>query len=191
MKKPLIIISWCSWVGKNAVWKYIKSVSEINLGKVTTTTSRPIRQGETHWKEYFFVTKEEFENLIETNKLIEYTTTHTNYYWSTFEALENVVKNSIVPVYEIDTKWLDYFMESLKDDYDITSIFILPPSFEDLERRLLSRWSETPETIKIRIDTARREYESVNNYEYKVINDDIERAWNEILEIIKRRIQYV
>lgn len=189
MKKTLIILSGCSWVWKNAVWKYIKENSKLNLEKVTTTTSRPIRKWETHWKEYYFISKEEFETLISNNQLIEFATIHTNYYWSTLKSLENASKKDIIPVYEVDFRWLKFFQETLKDNYEIISIFILPPSFEDLEKRLLTRWTETSEVIKIRIETAKKELEEVDIYDHRVINDNIERVWEEILDIIHSKIK--
>ncbi|MDD2565550.1 MAG: guanylate kinase [Candidatus Gracilibacteria bacterium] len=189
MKKTLIILSGCSGVGKNAVWKYIKENSKLNLEKVTTTTSRPIRKGETHGKEYYFISKEEFETLISNNQLIEFATIHTNYYGSTLKSLENASKKDIIPVYEVDFRGLKFFQETLKDNYEIISIFILPPSFEDLEKRLLTRGTETSEVIKIRIETAKKELEEVDIYDHRVINDNIERVGEEILDIIHSKIK--
>jgi guanylate kinase len=191
MKKPLIfIISWCSWVWKNTVWEHVEKNSWIGVKRVVTTTSREKRPHENHWDEYYFITKEEFEKKIDSWEMFEWTLTHNILYWSTKDELYKILADGLIPVYIIDVKWHSSMKEKLKDSFDINSIFILPPSFEALEERLASRWTESEERIQTRLQTAKEELEHMTEYDYLVINNKIDECSAEIRWIIDSVIRH-
>ncbi len=179
-KGLLIVYAGGSGVGKGTIMKeLLKSDSNFRLS-VSATTRLP-RPGETDGVEYHFVTKADFEELIANDGLLEYASYCDNYYGTPKKAVFDMLESGIDVFLEIEIKG---FLQ-IKEKYpDCVTIFLLPPSMEELEKRLTGRGTEAPEVIRKRLDTAKKELTYAEQFDYTVINDDVERAKNEILTII-------
>ncbi|MBQ7134260.1 MAG: guanylate kinase [Ruminococcus sp.] len=179
-KGLLIVYAGASGVGKGTIMKeLLKSDSNFRLS-VSATTRLP-RPGETDGVEYHFVTKADFEELIANDGLLEYASYCDNYYGTPKKAVFDMLESGIDVFLEIEIKG---FLQ-IKEKYpDCVTIFLLPPSMEELEKRLTGRGTEAHEVIRKRLDTAQKELTYAEQFDYIVINDDVERAKNEILTII-------
>lgn len=186
MKKGLLIIfAGPSGVGKGTILKELLKDKSLNLAYSISMTTRAPRPGEVDGESYFFVSKESFENAIENDELLEYARYVDNYYGtpkSYVESKRNEGKNVIL---EIETVGAEKVMEKCND---VTSIYLVPPSMEELEHRLRCRGTESEEKIVKRIETARNELLKLDKFQYVVTNDDLNMATEEIKEIILKEI---
>lgn len=179
-KGLVLIISGPSGVGKGTVVKELLKNDDYALS-VSATTREP-REGETHGKEYFFLKKDEFEALIQEEKVLEYAQYCNNYYGTPKEYVEKTVSDGKNIILEIEVQGALQVMEKLKD---AVSIFIMPKSMEVLKKRLTGRGTETAEVIEKRMNTAIKEMQEAKNYDYVVINDDLNDCVNDIKQIIR------
>ena len=153
---------------------------------ISATTRKP-RVGEVDGGHYFFKTKEEFEELIRNNGLIEYNEVHGNYYGTPKFFVEDMLKQGKRVLFDLDVFGKVNFDKVYPD---AVGILILPPSAEELERRLRGRGTDTEEVIQLRLANAKKEIEfakTKGKYEYTIVNDDLEKAANELREILKLR----
>lgn len=187
----LIVISGPSGSGKGTIIKEILNKNK-NLVYSVSYTTRPKRKGEIDGKDYFFINKEEFEKLIEKGFFIEWAKVYNFFYGTSKDfVIENLKKGKDI-ILEIEIQGARKIRE-IFDKKDTIFIFIAPPNFEELKRRILERKrGESKEEIEKRLNFAIEELEESKNYDYVVINDSIDRAVNEILDIIEkeRRIRY-
>ncbi len=185
-KNTVFILSGPAWAGKTTLWHAIENEAS-HIEKVVTTTSRPIRESEIEGVHYHFLTKPEFEVQIHTGNLIEYAIVHTNYYGSTYTELERITENNKSPIYIIEPQGMVHLKPLLEDRwYHVVTIFLLPPSLDELKKRLHGRWTETPEQFEIRLATALTELEQQDFYDIKIINNTLEVASTEFLEILNK-----
>lgn len=185
-KNTVFILSGPAWAGKTTIWHAIENEAT-HVEKVITTTSRPIREWEVEWSHYHFLSKGEFEAKIHTGDLIEYAIVHTNYYGSTYSELERIIQNNKSPIYIIEPQGMVHLKPLLEDQwYEVVTIFLLPPSLDELKKRLHGRWTETPEQYEIRLATAITELEQQDFYDIKIINDDLERAKQDLIHILSK-----
>ncbi len=179
-KGLLIVYAGASGVGKGTIMKKLLASDENFRLSVSATTRSP-RVGETNGVEYHFVSKEDFENMIANDGLFEYATYCDNYYGTPKKAVFDMLDAGIDVFLEIEIKG---FLQ-IKEKYpECVTIFLLPPSIEELEKRLVGRGTETRDVIDKRLSTAKEELTYADKFDYNVINDDVERAKNEILDII-------
>ena len=179
-KGLVLIVSGPSGVGKGTVVKELLKNNEYALS-VSATTREP-REGETHGKEYFFLKRDEFEALIEQDKVLEYAQYCNNYYGTPKEYVEKTISDGKNIILEIEVQGALQVMKKLSD---AVSIFIMPKSMEVLKKRLTGRGTETAEVIEKRMNTAIKEMQEVKNYDYVVINDDLNDCVNDIKQIIR------
>ncbi|MBQ1496419.1 MAG: guanylate kinase [Bacilli bacterium] len=186
MKKgKLIVVSGPSGVGKDTVVsKYLEKHKEDELS--ISMTSRAIRNNEVDGVNYYFKTKEEFEEAIDNNELLEYAMYNGNYYGTPRKEVEKRINNGINVILVIEVVGAMNVKNMMKDD--CTLIFILPPSMDELRERLINRGTDSMDSIDNRLDIARREIEVSEKYDFKIVNDDLDKAVNELENIIKNKI---
>ena len=179
-KGKLVVYTGFSGVGKGTVLKRIRELDDSVKLSVSCTTREP-REGETDGVEYFFVTKDEFRRLIDEDGFLEYATYCDNYYGTPRKAVEEMLEKGFNVFLEIEVQGGMQVMSKMPD---CVSIFVVPPSIEELERRLRGRGTEDEETILKRLAAVKTEQECILNYEHTVLNDDVDRAAKEIISII-------
>ena len=177
MEGLLVVISGPSGAGKDTVVKALPVEYALSIS-VTTRAPRP---GETHGKEYFFITKDEFEKLQEEDGLLEYTE-YVDYFYGTPRKYveEQIAKDKIV-ILVIDTVGALQIKEKLPE---AVLIFIVPPTFAELERRLTCRQTEDAAVIESRLRKAVEELGVVSTYDYLVVNDNVCDAAEKVKTII-------
>ncbi|MBQ8343218.1 MAG: guanylate kinase [Clostridia bacterium] len=179
MKNKLLVISGPSGVGKGTLVKAIKA-RRADVTESISCTTRPPREGETHGKEYFFLTKEEFLRRIAENDFLEYDEHFGNYYGTPKSFVLETLKTKSV-ILEIDVVGA---LNTKKAIPESVLIMIAPPSLAELKRRLVGRGTETDEDIENRLSRIEYELLQQDKYDHVVINDDLERAINEIEKIL-------
>ena len=182
MKKGLLIVfSGVSGVGKGTILAELMPMEDLNLAYSVSMTTRKPREGEVEGVNYFFVSKKRFVEAIKNDELLEHARFVGNDYGTPrlyVEQQRELGKNVIL---EIEINGAKQIMEKCPD---ALSIYIIPPSIEELERRLRERSSEDEETLMKRIAKAKRELEDIDFYEHVVCNDDLQVAIQEVREII-------
>lgn len=173
MKKGrIIIISGPSGVGKGTVLREVMR-RRPDLQFSVSATTRPIRPSEVDGVNYYFISKERFEEMIAADELIEYAQYAGNYYGTPIKPLIEATEKGISIILEIEVQGA---LKVIERRSDALSIFIAPPSFEELEKRLLGRGDTAPEIAAQRLQIARWECENANKYQYIIVNDTVERA---------------
>ena len=176
----LAVISGPSGVGKGTVIKRMFEMCPALCESVSCTT-RPPREGEQDGREYFFITHARFEEMIQRGELLEYSSHFGNYYGTPRAFVEQKLKTCDV-ILEID---VDGALQVKAAHPSAVLIMILPPSMEELERRLKLRGTESDEKIAQRLARAGYELSKKDKYDYCVVNDDVDRAAERILNIIR------
>lgn len=181
-KGLLIVISGPSGVGKGTVRKALFERPGHNLEYSVSMTTRAPRNGETEGKEYYFVTKEQFEEAIKEGNMLEYAKFVNNYYGTPKDKVIKQLNTGKEVVLEIEVQGALQVKAKMPG---AVFIFIAPPSWEALENRLTSRGTEPKEIIEERLLKARNELMVASSYDYIVINDEIENAVDKIIAIIR------
>ena len=187
MKKGLLIIlSGPSGVGKGTVRQELFKDESLNLAYSISMTTRSPRPGEKEGVDYFFVSTEKFKENIEQGELLEYAQFVGNYYGTPKSHVEQLLDEGKNVVLEIEVQGALQVME--KCPHALT-IFLVPPSFEELERRIRGRRTEDEDIVKERLDKARKEIATQDEYKYVVENDNVLLAKEKIAEIIKENLE--
>ena len=180
MKKGLfIVISGPSGVGKGTICRELLDKIDVNYS--VSMTTRSMREGEVDGVDYYFTTKDDFEKRINNNEFIEYAKYNDNYYGTLKSEVEDKLNNGKNIICEIEVQGA---MQIKKLFPDSVLICILPPSIEELENRLIKRNTNDKDDIKKRIEIAKKELEFADEYDFRVVNDDVDRAVDEIMEIL-------
>ena len=176
-----IIISAPSGTGKTTTCKRLKQRLP-NLKIATSHTTRKIRKGETQGVDYFFISKEEFESKKNNNDFLEWAKVHREYYGTSFEALDNHRQNGFDILLELDIQGVN----SLRNmDFEGIYIMILPPSIEEMTKRLKKRGTETEENIEVRLKTGKEEMKDYKKHDYVITNFEVEETVESILAIVR------
>ena len=178
----LFVYSGCSGVGKGTIMKEPLARNKKIKLSVSATTRDP-RPGETNGVEYFFVTHDEFNSMIEEDGFLEHEEFCGNYYGTPRKAVEEMLDNGYNVFLEIEVKG---GVSVINRHPECVSIFILPPTLEELEHRLRSRGTETEEDVTKRLQTAIDELKIAPFYKYQVVNADLESAIAEVLDIVSK-----
>lgn len=181
MKKGrIIIISGPSGVGKGTVLREVMK-ADPKLRFSVSATTRPIRPGEVDGVHYFFISKEQFETLIANNGLLEHAFYAENYYGTPVKPVDEALEQGCSVILEIEVQGA---LQVMQRRPDAISIFIAPPSFEELGRRLNGRGDTAPEIAARRLQIAVSECALAEKYQYIVINNTVAQAAEEIRSIL-------
>ena len=179
MKKgAILILSGPSGCGKSTLLKEVYKDIDDYYFSISTTTRAP-RVGETNGVDYFFVTKEEFEVDIENGDFLEYAKVHDNYYGTSLKPINSALNEGKLVIFDIDVQGHEIVRSKL--DSIVTSVFITTPSLKVLETRLNSRNTDSLDIIEKRIKNAKGEVEYFQNYDYLIINDELEVAAKQLV----------
>ena len=181
-KKGLIlVISAPSGAGKTTLCKRLLQASSSFISSVSFATRRP-RKNEIEGVDYYFVSQKEFRKMIEERRFVEWAEVHGYLYGTSAKLLDQAVKEEKDVLLEVDVKG----GAQIKKNYpQAVLIFLLPPSWQELTKRLANRRTEDEEKVAERIKRAKREIEYAPHYDYLIVNDDINRALEDLLAIIQ------
>ena len=177
----LFVFSGPSGVGKGTLKaKLFEEFADQIAYSVSATTREP-REGEEDGKDYFFISRQEFERRVKNNEFLEHAEFAGNCYGTPRAYVEKLLDSGMNVVLEIDVQGALQVMKSMPE---CVSVFILPPSFEELEHRLRGRGTETEEKVRERLETAKRELPYAPQYDYQIVNGgDIEAAYQSLREV--------
>ena len=177
----LAVVSGFSGAGKGTLMKALLEKYDNYALSISATTRKP-REGEVHGREYFFLSVEEFEELIEKDQLIEHARYVSNYYGTPRSYVEEKMAEGKDVILEIEIqgalKVKEKFPETLL-------IFVVPPSAQELKKRLIGRGTETMEVIEQRLKRATEEAEAMDSYDYILVNDDLNKAVADLHNLIQ------
>ena len=177
----LVVVSGFSGAGKGTLMKALLEKYDNYALSISATTRNP-REGEVHGREYFFLTTEEFEDLIEKDQLIEHARYVSNYYGTPRSYVEEKMAEGKDVILEIEIQGALKVKEKFPDTL---LVFVVPPSAEELKRRLVGRGTETMEVIEQRMKRAAEEAEEMEAYDYLLVNDDLDQAVEDLHNLIQ------
>ena len=181
-KGILVLFSGPSGVGKDTVLEIVLN-KDTSLQKSVSCTTRSIRENEIEGKDYYFISVPEFEKMIENQEVIEYTRYGENLYGTPKAPIDKWLSEGKIVILKIEVEGAG----NIKKLYpDSVGIFIMPPSMEVLEQRLRSRGTEDEDDIKRRLEIAQGEIGHSKVYDYLVVNDDLEKTSENVLDILHK-----
>ncbi len=176
-----IVLSAASGTGKTTLGqRLIKRFPEIKLS-ISYTTRAP-RGGEVNGVDYHFVSTKQFEEMVQANAFIEWAQVHGNMYGTAFSEVSRRLDAGDDVLLDIDVQGGKSIRDRMNDSL---LVFLLPPSMEELHRRLSSRGTESSEQVQLRLLNARREIEAASIYDYLIVNDDLGRASDALAEVLQ------
>ena len=183
-KGVLFVFSGPSGVGKGTLKAKLFEEFANQIAYSVSATTRGPREGEVDGKDYFFITRQEFERRVQNNEFLEHAEFAGNCYGTPREYVSKLLDSGMNVVLEIDVQGALQVMKSMPE---CVSVFILPPSFEELERRLRGRGTETEEKICQRLETAKRELPYASQYDYQIVNGgDIDAAYAQLRAVFMK-----
>ena len=185
-KGLLIILSGPSGVGKGTVRAKLFEDQTLNLAYSISMTTRSARPGEVDGRDYFFVDRDTFEKKVAEGGLLEHAEFVGNYYGTPKEHVEKLLNEGKNVLLEIEVQGALQVMAKVPD---ALTIFLVPPSMEELERRIRGRRTEAEDIVRQRLEKAEREIKTKDNYKHVVVNNTVDQAASEIAAIIHRAIK--
>ena len=177
----LFVISSPSGGGKTSlINKLFEDSRSANFEKSISDTSRQKRQGDLEGKDYYFLSEKDFKDKIKKEEYVEYATVFSNFYGTSKEEIKTKYNNSNL-ILELDWQGA-YAVKELFDDAML--IFLIPPSLEDLKQRLIKRNLDSSEAIEKRLSEAKKEISKSEMYDYLVLNDDFDKAFEDLSQIL-------
>ena len=183
----LIIFAAPSGAGKSSLIKKIIEISEEKLQLSISATTRLPRKGEVHGKDYFFISDNEFNELKEKDAFIECANVHGNQYGTLKSFVHEKLEEGISVILDIDVQGFAQIRETTEE---MISIFIIPPSLDELENRLTSRGLDTNDVIEKRLHNAVEELKHAESFDYIVLNDNFDNAIDQLSSIIFTNNKY-
>ncbi len=178
----MLVISSPSGAGKSTIARTLMDRDQqISLSVSVTTRQR--RQSEIEGVHYHFVSQREFERLRDSDSLLEWAQVHGNYYGTPREAVETAMGEGRDMLFDIDWQGAQQLQEKMSAD--VVSIFILPPTMAELQSRLHRRAEDTEEVIQTRLNNSRSEIKHWREYDYVIVNDDLNSAFDAVQSIVK------
>lgn len=182
MKPSILIIAAPSGAGKNSFVDRLMVDFPI-LFDTTTYTTRSMRAGESEGKPYHFVSQERFLQLIEEDYFVEWAVVHENYYGTPYHQLISAWQRGQVVVMDVDIQGARTFKEKYPDS---ASIFILPPSIQELERRIIKRDGKAPADLQLRLSNAEKELTYASEFDYQIVNDEFEPSYLKFKNLVAK-----
>lgn len=185
--KPLVlVVTGTSGAGKGTLEKLLlERMPEVELA--VSATTRDQRPGEQNGREYWFITPEKFESLVDEGEFLEYVDLPWGARSGTLRSeIDRIQANGKVPLLDLETDGALRVQEAIPGS---VTIFVDAPTFEELERRLRERATESSGEIQVRLDLARKQQTLKNRFDHVIVNDDVERAAQELTEIVRRELQ--
>lgn len=176
----LFVVSSPSGGGKGTLIQRVREVVD-NLSYSVSYTTRGPRPGEVNGREYFFVDRVTFDEMVAGGEFLEWACVHGNLYGTSRRQIDEQTAAGIDIILEVDVQGAASVRQLLMDS---VSVFILPPSFEVLRQRLCTRGTDTPEELEVRLRNAPEELKQYSLFDYVIINDEIERAVGQLASII-------
>jgi guanylate kinase len=180
MSGAILVLSGPSGAGKSTIIDSASSQIGDYYFSISTTT-RPPRDGEKHGVDYYFVSKDEFEEDIKAGGFLEYATVHGNYYGTSLKPVNRALDEGKLVIFDIDVQGHRLVRAKMGDL--VTSAFITPPSLKELERRLYARSTDRSEIISRRVENAKEEIKAIGEFDFVIINDIIKSASKEFATI--------
>ena len=178
----LLVLSGPSGAGKSSLINKVADAIGPYYFSISTTT-RPMRDGEEDGIHYHFVSKEEFKQDIEEELFLEYALVHGNYYGTSIKPVKQALKEGRLVIFDIDVQGHDAVQSRMGDI--TTSVFITTPSLKVLKDRLQNRATDEQDVIDNRLEMAKREVQRISEYDYLIINDDLDTAAEVLISIAK------
>lgn len=178
----ILVLSGPSGAGKSSLINKVFDEIGSSYFSISTTT-RPMREGEIDGVHYHFVTHEEFKREVDEEMFLEYALVHGNYYGTSLGPVKKALKEGKLVIFDIDVQGNDAVQNRLADI--TTSVFITTPTLGELKRRLDNRSTDTQEVIQKRIEMATREIQRITEYDFVIVNDDLEIAAQALITIAK------
>ena len=181
-KGAILLLSGPSGCGKSSLLKEVYKVIENYYFSISTTTRDP-RVGEQDGVDYFFVTKEDFEQDIKKGNFLEYAEVHGNYYGTSLKPIQKALSESKLVIFDIDVQGFEQVKANEQLNSVTTTLFITTPSLKVLEERLHGRGTDASDVIAKRISNAQKEIKYIDQYDYFLINDNFEKAAEQLISI--------
>ncbi|MBP3427773.1 MAG: guanylate kinase [Clostridia bacterium] len=179
-KGVLFVLSGPSGVGKGTLKNRLLAEFEGQVVDSISATTRGPREGEVHGREYFFISRQDFLERIANNDFLEHAEFSGNMYGTPKSYVLSVLEKGVNVITEIEVQGALQVFERMPD---CVSVFILPPSYEELESRLRGRATESEEKILARLETAKRELPIAEKYQHRIVNNDLDAAYEELRTI--------
>ncbi|WP_215742028.1 guanylate kinase [Mesomycoplasma hyorhinis] len=183
----LIVLIGPSGVGKGSIEEILFQNPNLKIKLSVSATTRDKRPNEVDGKNYYFISKEDFKNKIKNNEFLEWNKHFNNYYGTLKSEVDNIIKEGYSPILEIETVGALNIMkmyEQANKSNQLVTIFIAPPTFDDLKKRIISRKTDSHEQIQLRIDKSLEELSQQHKFQYIVVNKDLKVAAKEVEKII-------
>lgn len=177
----MLVLSSPSGAGKTTLSRRVLQ-SDPNFSMSVSATTRPKRPNEIEGKDYFFVTPEKFESMVKDEAFLEHATVFGNRYGTPRQRVEELLNQGRDVLFDIDWQGAQQLSQKAKDD--LVKVFILPPSRDELERRLSARAEDAPEVVARRMAAADGEISRWSEYDYVIINDDVQKAQAQLEAIV-------
>lgn len=182
MKTRLIVVAAPSGAGKSSFVERI-SREDTRLVDIATFTTRAMRNGEREGHPYHFIDKGEFERRITEGFFVEWAKVHTNFYGTSFHSIENAWSAGKCAIMDIDIQGVATFKAKFPD---AKTIFILPPSIDELRRRIAKRDGTMPADMEVRMANAEKEILEASKFDYQIVNDNFDQSYGEFKKIIEK-----
>ncbi|HEY8064035.1 MAG TPA: guanylate kinase [Methylosinus sp.] len=183
----VLILSSPSGAGKTTLTRMLLQNRELDLTLSISVTTRPRRSSEVDGIHYFFISKARFESMRDNGELLEWAEVHGNYYGTPRGPVDEILGEGRDALFDIDYQGTQQVREKM--GVDTVTVFILPPSMKELRARLERRAEDSREAIERRLENARNEIQRWKQYDYVLVNDDLQRSFDDLLAILRAERQ--